>query len=244
MPSLFVPRESRAGETRVAAVPETVKRFLKAGLEVQVEAGAGAGARIPDRLFEEAGAVLVDRSAFAAADLVAKVQPPTEEECDLLRADAVLVSFGWPASNADLVRHARERGISWLAMDLVPRISRAQSMDALSSQATIAGYKAMLLAASHMPVIQIPGRALHLGTNHHHRVGFPTIAGTLGEHQHKRRVRLSQRGVGRGAQDPAAQRCILMDQERDEVTPAFPGFRQNLHWEMSRHDRWLRLHSP
>jgi NAD(P) transhydrogenase subunit alpha len=153
MPILFVPRESRDGETRVAAVPDTVKRFVKAGLEVLVEAGAGAGARIPDQAFEAAGATLTDRGAFGRADIVAKVQPPSAEECDLLRPDAVLVSYGWPASHGDLVRRACERGVSWLAMDLVPRISRAQSMDALSSQATVAGYKAMVLAAANMPVL-------------------------------------------------------------------------------------------
>ena len=153
MPILFVPRESREGETRVAAVPETVKRFVKAGLEVQVEAGAGEGARIPDSAYEAAGAKLVGRDAFGVADLVVKVQPPSLEECDLVRPEAVVMAYGWPASNHDLVKKAQERGFAWLAMDLVPRISRAQSMDALSSQATVAGYKAMLLAASHMPVL-------------------------------------------------------------------------------------------
>ncbi len=151
MPTLFVPSETRPGETRVAATPDTVKRFVKAGLEVLVEKGAGSAARIADPDFEAAGARICDRTAYSRADLIVKVQPPTPEECDAIGAASTLVAFAWPAIHPDVVARARERGFAWLAMDLVPRISRAQPMDALSSQATVAGYKAVLLAASHLP---------------------------------------------------------------------------------------------
>ena len=151
MTILFVAKESLPGETRVAAVPDTVKRFVKAGLTVRVESGAGAAARIPDEAFAAVGAELCEAGAAGEADLVAKVQPPTAEELGRYRAGAVVVSFAWAAFHHDLVREACERKVTWLAMDLVPRISRAQSMDALSSQATVAGYKAVLLAASHLP---------------------------------------------------------------------------------------------
>ncbi|MFT5283867.1 MAG: NAD(P) transhydrogenase subunit alpha [Planctomycetota bacterium] len=151
MSSVFVPRERRSGETRLAVVPDTVKKLVKAGLTVRVERGAGLESRILDQHLADAGAELVDGDAIAQADLILKVQPPTEEECDQIPEDSILMSFGWPASNHDVVKKLRDRKISWLAMDLVPRISRAQSMDALSSQATIAGYKAVLLAASHLP---------------------------------------------------------------------------------------------
>ena len=155
MTTLFVLRERRPGETRVAAVPETVKRYVKAGLTVRVEEGAGSGARISDSEYAAEGAEIVPAdgvpAALGAADVVVKVQPPTVEECQGLGAETLLVSYGWPALNHDVVRAAKDRGFAWLAMDLVPRISRAQSMDALSSQATVAGYKAVLLAASHLP---------------------------------------------------------------------------------------------
>ncbi len=151
MSSVFVPRERRDGETRVAVVPDTVKRLVKAGLNLRIERGAGEGSRILDQELEAAGAELCDDSALAQADMVLKVQPPTMEECDRLPEGSILVSLAWPASNHDVVQKLRDRKISWLAMDLVPRISRAQSMDALSSQATVAGYKAVLLAASHLP---------------------------------------------------------------------------------------------
>ncbi len=155
MPTLFVPAEKRPGETRIAAVPDTVKRFVKAGLTVRIEEGAGNGARILDSHLAEEGAEIVPvgeaRAALSSADLVLKVQPPTEEECDAIGPESVLVSYAWPSLNHDLVRRAQGRGFAWLAMDLVPRISRAQSMDALSSQATVAGYKAVLLAANHLP---------------------------------------------------------------------------------------------
>lgn len=154
MTMAFVPRESAPGETRVAAVPETVKRFSKAGLALRFEAGAGASAYVPDADLASQGAEPVPAEgvagAWSGADLVLKVAPPSVEEAGRLKRGAVLVSHIYPAANRPVVEALRDGGVTVLAMDLVPRITRAQSMDALSSQATVAGYKAVLLGASHM----------------------------------------------------------------------------------------------
>ena len=149
MVKVFVPQETREGETRVAATPETVKRMVAAGLEVAVEAGAGAGASLADGEFEAVGAsIATDRgAALADADLVLRVTPPEADEASHLKEGALLVGFLAPYKNLDVVEALRSGGVSSLSMELVPRISRAQDMDALSSQASIAGYKAVLLAA-------------------------------------------------------------------------------------------------
>ena len=161
----FVPRERRPGETRVAATPETVKKLVKEGLEVAVERGAGRSAYFADGDYEAAGATLVDGgggeaaggddsgadAAWAGADLVATVTAPPADRVRRMKAGAVLVGLLAPHAEDELVRALAERGVSALAMELVPRISRAQSMDALSSQASIAGYKAVLLAAHRLP---------------------------------------------------------------------------------------------
>ncbi len=153
MLEVLVARERRAGETRVAATPETVKRLVKEGLKVSVEAGAGDGAFLRDAQFGEAGAQLVpgDGAAWSRADIVLKVAPPTDEEAARLKSGAWLVGFTSPHKNLDAVRTLAQRGATTLAMELVPRITRAQKMDALSSQANIAGYKAVLLAAAALP---------------------------------------------------------------------------------------------
>ncbi len=150
MPTLFVPRESKSGETRVAATPETVKGLAKAGLTVLVERGAGVPASFTDAMYEAAGAKLCGPEAWGSADIVAKVANPNANEIGTLPKGAILISFMSPAANLQLVGMLRERGVSTLAMELVPRITRAQAMDALSSQATVAGYKAVLLGASHL----------------------------------------------------------------------------------------------
>ncbi len=147
---LFVPRESHPGETRVALTPETATRLVKLGASVQLERGAGAGMSAPDGAYAQVGVELVGPEAWGQADLVAKVQPPTDEEIGRLREGALLVSFMNPAAHLDQVRRLLERRVTSLAMDLVPRITRAQAMDALSSQATVAGYKAVLLGATHL----------------------------------------------------------------------------------------------
>lgn len=149
MSTVFVPKETRPGETRVAASPDTVKRFVKKGLTVTVEGGAGEAARMSDALYTDAGASIGD--AWGSADLVLKVAPPTPEEVGRMREGATLVSFVLAARHPEVVEALVARKVSALAMELIPRISRAQSMDALSSQATVAGYKAVLLGASELP---------------------------------------------------------------------------------------------
>jgi NAD(P) transhydrogenase subunit alpha len=145
-----VPAETRAGETRVAATPETVKK-LAAKNDVWVQMGAGAGSSIPDGDYEAAGAKLVASAAEAlGADIVLKVRAPDANELTNLRSGAVLVGLLEPYSSANLEALAN-RGVSAFAMEWLPRISRAQSMDVLSSQANIAGYKAVVLAAAELP---------------------------------------------------------------------------------------------
>jgi NAD(P) transhydrogenase subunit alpha len=146
-----VPAETRPGERRVALVPDGVGKLTKAGCEVLVQRGAGTAAYLPDALYEAAGATLVGAAAEAlGADLVLKVQRPTLEEIGQLREGAALVSFLAPVASADLLDALARRRVSAFAMELVPRTTKAQSMDALSSQATIAGYKAVLLGGEHM----------------------------------------------------------------------------------------------
>lgn len=157
-PKLFVPKECSAGETRVAITPDSVKRLLKAGFAVEVESGAGDTANIADGAYEAAGATIAKdaKAAWGSADVVAKINPPQQnaslgaDEASLLREGAILVSHVWAHKNLPIVRTLLGRKVSTLALELVPRISRAQSMDTLSSQANIAGYKAVLLAAGRL----------------------------------------------------------------------------------------------
>jgi NAD(P) transhydrogenase subunit alpha len=146
-----VPKETAPGERRVALVPETVGRLAKAGNEVVIERGAGDAAAFPDRAYEDAGARLGTREEALGADVVAKVQRPAPDEIRLLRSGAVFIGFLEPFTNGELVRAVAERGVTAIAMEAVPRVTRAQSMDALSSQANIAGYKAVLVAATLLP---------------------------------------------------------------------------------------------
>jgi NAD(P) transhydrogenase subunit alpha len=139
--------ESRAGETRVAATPATVARLLKLGYEVSVESGAGARAAFSDEAFTEAGASVVGGDEAWSADVVLKVNAPTTAEIDRLNDRATLVSLIAPATSPELLEALSARPLTVLAMDAVPRISRAQSMDVLSSMANIAGYRAVVEAA-------------------------------------------------------------------------------------------------
>ena len=139
-----VPRETAAGERRVALVPKVVERLRAAGLDVVVETEAGLGALIPDAHYVEAGASIGDPWS---ADVVVKVTPPTADEIGKFRSGATLVGFLAPLTNPDTIAALKSAGVTGFAMESVPRISRAQSMDALSSQANVAGYKAVLLAA-------------------------------------------------------------------------------------------------
>jgi H+-translocating NAD(P) transhydrogenase subunit alpha len=143
-----VPKETAAGEHRVALVPDVAHKLTGRGLEVVVERGAGAGALIPDSHYEEAGAKLVDRAWDA--DVIVKVSPPTAEETAQLQPGTVLIGFLQPLTNGEGVRAIAETGATSFALESVPRISRAQSMDALSSQANISGYRSVLIAAQEL----------------------------------------------------------------------------------------------
>src|SRR5579883_732992 len=150
-----IPKEIRPGERRVAATPDTVGRLRKLGFDVVVESGAGVGASFDDAAYAAAGAVIAPsaREVWAGGDVVLKVQPPEARvdgthEADLLREGGTLVSFVWPAKNKELVERLAQRKATVLGMDQVPRITRAQKIDALSSMANIAGYRAVIEAAS------------------------------------------------------------------------------------------------
>jgi H+-translocating NAD(P) transhydrogenase subunit alpha len=146
--NVSVPKETAAGERRVALVPEVVDRLMKDGVGVVVETGAGAGAHKPDSAYEQAGATLGD--GFSG-DVVAKVAPPSADEIARLRRGGVLVGFLQPLTAADTVRALADAEVTSFAMEAIPRITRAQSMDALSSQATVTGYLAALIAAEELP---------------------------------------------------------------------------------------------
>ncbi len=148
-----IPKERIPGERRVALVPDTVGRLVKTGLEVVVERGAGERSYYSDDSYAQAGARLVPGSSdvYREADVVAKVQRPVDDEIAQLRPGQVLIGFLQPATNADLVRALERKGVTAFAMEAIPRVTRAQSMDALSSQANIGGYKAVLIAAAALP---------------------------------------------------------------------------------------------
>ena len=147
MTQVGVPRELVDGERRVALVPKVVERLTAMGLEVIIEADAGSAALIPDAAYEHAGASIGDPWK---ADVVVKVAPPTHDEIGRLRKGAALIGFLAPRTKPDGVRALAEAGVTGYAMEAIPRISRAQSADALSSQANVAGYRAALLAAEHL----------------------------------------------------------------------------------------------
>ena len=146
-----VPKEIVLREKRVSVIPEAISKF--AGAQVIVESGAGEGAGFTDTMYSSKGAsiVLDAETLYSRSDIVLKVQPPTKEEVGLLKEGSTLISFLYPLGNLETVSQLVGRKITSFAMDLMPRISRAQSMDALSSQATISGYKAVLLAADSLP---------------------------------------------------------------------------------------------
>src|SRR5437764_7883036 len=144
-----VPKETAQGERRVALVPEVVQRLSRDGLEVVIEPGAGQGAHHPDSAYEEAGARIADEGL--SGDVVLKVAPPIGDEIGRLSESAVLIGFLQPLTAPDTARALAEAGVTSFAMEAIPRITRAQSMDALSSQATVAGYRAALIAAQELP---------------------------------------------------------------------------------------------
>ncbi|MEM7155667.1 MAG: Re/Si-specific NAD(P)(+) transhydrogenase subunit alpha [Myxococcota bacterium] len=154
-----IPKEIYEGERRVAATPDTAKRLQKLGFEVVIESGAGELASFPDSAYQEAGCTIADGvvDLYGQSDIVAKVRPPAyheeagTEEIELLEEGSTFISFIWPAQNEALVEMLRDRKVTSLAMDAVPRISRAQKLDALSSMANIAGYRAVVEAANNFP---------------------------------------------------------------------------------------------
>ncbi len=157
---LGVPKEIAAGERRVAMTPETVQRLIRDGATVLIESGAGEGSSYLDAEYESVGAsVVADAAAlYERADVVLKVQAPRmggdgsgqPDEVGQLRSGTTLIAFLAPMVNHDLVRALAERGINALSTDAIPRTTRAQSMDALSSQSNIAGYKAVIVGADHL----------------------------------------------------------------------------------------------
>jgi len=152
MPQVIgVPKEIAAGEKRVATVPEVVEKLMKLGFKVAVQSGAGDAANFSDDVYRAAGAQIIEGAAelWAASDIVFKVRGPTAEEVGLMREGGTLVSFIWPAQNPELLKQLAAKKATVLAMDSVPRISRAQKLDALSSMANIAGYRAVIEAAHH-----------------------------------------------------------------------------------------------
>jgi NAD(P) transhydrogenase subunit alpha len=148
---IAVAKEIRAGEKRVALVPDIISKLTRAGLEVVIESGAGVASQFSDQQFIDAGATVKSGSGISDADIVAAVSPLTPEQMKSLKKGAITISFLSPTTAADSIDAAAAAGVTALALELVPRISRAQSMDALTSQALCAGYKASLVAAELSP---------------------------------------------------------------------------------------------
>jgi NAD(P) transhydrogenase subunit alpha len=145
-----VPREIYTGEKRVATTPDVASQLIKLGFDVAVETNAGAAANYSDASYESAGCSVVSiDEVWNDSDIILKVRGPEDDEADRLKAGQTLISFLWPAQNPELLQKLTERGVTAMAMDSVPRISRAQKVDALSSMANIAGYRAVVEAAQH-----------------------------------------------------------------------------------------------
>lgn len=146
-----IPSEIFPNELRVAATPKTVKRLQKQGFEVQIQQGAGLKANFSDKDFEEAGAKIVKTAAdiYGTSDIVLKVKEPAAEEVAMMKEGLVLLSYLWPAQNQDLLQKLADKKVNAIAMDAIPRISRAQKMDVLSSMANIAGYRAVIEGSYH-----------------------------------------------------------------------------------------------
>jgi len=146
-----IPLETSSTESRVAATPKTLQRLKKQGFDVFVETKAGELSAFSDQDFKEAGAViLADAPAlYESVDIILKVQPLTPDEIKLVKSGTLVASYLWPAQNMDLLKLLADKKINAIAMDAIPRISRAQKMDVLSSMANVAGYRAVIEAANH-----------------------------------------------------------------------------------------------
>ena len=148
---IAVPLEVKSGEKRVALVPDIISKLTKAGLEVVIEAGAGVAAQYSDKQFSDAGAQVKSTDVIADADVVLSVQPLNPAQMKTLKKGAITISFLSPTTSTDSIEAAISAGVTAISLEMVPRISRAQSMDALTSQALCAGYKASLVAAELSP---------------------------------------------------------------------------------------------
>jgi NAD(P) transhydrogenase subunit alpha len=148
---IAVPREIKSGEKRVALVPDIISKLTKAGLEVVIETGAGVAAQFSDKQFSDAGAQVKSTNVITDADVVLSVQPLNPAQMKTLKKGAITISFLSPTGSADSIEAAISAGVTAISLEMVPRISRAQSMDALTSQALCAGYKASLVAAELSP---------------------------------------------------------------------------------------------
>src|SRR5687767_9105653 len=153
MTKIGIPKEIHPGERRVAATPQTILKLRKLGFDVAIQSGAGNEINASDAEYQEAGATIVAGAAdlWATSDVVMKVRPPEDNEAELLREGGWLVGFIWPGQNRDVVDRLARKRSTVFAMDSVPRITRAQKMDTLSAMANIAGYRAVIEAASHFP---------------------------------------------------------------------------------------------
>jgi NAD(P) transhydrogenase subunit alpha len=144
-----VPKETQSGENRVALNPDSVSQLIKLGVSVQIETNAGIASYFTNEAYVAAGATIVD-SVLSSSDVILKVAPPSVDEVKQLKSGSILISFLWAVQNRDIAEALRTQGVSALGMEAVPRITRAQKMDALSSMSSIAGYKAVLLASTHL----------------------------------------------------------------------------------------------
>jgi NAD(P) transhydrogenase subunit alpha len=234
---IAVPKETAAGERRVALVPDVVRKLTGGDHEVVVQAGAGEAAMIPDSLYEEAGAKLVsDASAAWDADVVVKVAPPSEEEVGRLKGDSVLIGFLSPLTNPSGVRALAAGGATAFALEAVPRISRAQSMDALSSQSNVAGYRAALMGATllgrYYPMLMTaagtirPAKVLVLGAGvaglqaiaTAHRLGAAVtgydVRSAVGEQVQSLGAQFLELEAGKGAEGEGGYARELTDEEK------------------------------
>ena len=152
---IVIPRESIAGERRTSATPETVKKMIRLGADVALEAGAGAAVGFDDSVYAELGAEIVaDKAALlGSADMVLRLRKPESDEIDMMKSGCIHVSYLDPFNERDLIKTLADKGITAISMEMIPRSTRSQKMDALSSQANLAGYVAVMLAAAKLPSI-------------------------------------------------------------------------------------------
>ena len=152
---IVIPRESIAGERRTSATPETVKKMIRLGADVAIEAGAGAAVGFDDSVYAELGAEIVaDKAALlGSADMVLRLRKPESDEIDMMKSGCIHVSYLDPFNERDLIKTLADKGITAISMEMIPRSTRSQKMDALSSQANLAGYVAVMLAAAKLPSI-------------------------------------------------------------------------------------------